>query len=140
MQKTTPTAIRAKESTMNTALGEKIVAGWAYDAFSMPTFRVHQTDYPEIEAEGRTPAEACSRLIAPLVEAIDFASETWRRQPLGLALVDARGIGHAFTDGARREPKLAPHPSFWHAQGCQPAAGGRNHRRGDHRWNASEAS
>jgi hypothetical protein len=35
---------------MNTALGGKIVAGWASDAFSRPAFRVHQVNYPELEA------------------------------------------------------------------------------------------
>ena len=39
------------------------MTGWACNAHGMPTFRVHQTDYPEIEAEGQTPAEACGRLV-----------------------------------------------------------------------------
>jgi hypothetical protein len=92
--------------------GGKIVSGWACDTFSMPTFRVHQMDYPEIEAEGQTPAEACGRLIAHLVEANEFASEAWRRQPLGLALVDARDFARSFTAGAWTEPKLSLHPSI----------------------------
>ena len=93
-------------------LGMRIVAGWACDTFGMPTFRVHQTDYPEIEAKGGTPAEACGRLVALLVEALDFASEAWRRQPLGLALADARGFDRSFTAGAWTEPKLSTHPSM----------------------------
>jgi hypothetical protein len=97
---------------MNAVLRGRIVAGWTSDTFSMPTFRVHHADYPEIEADGRTPAEAGGRLIALLVEAIDFASETWRRQPLGLALVDARGFDRSFTAGAWTEPKLSLHPSI----------------------------
>jgi hypothetical protein len=77
---------------MNAVLGGRLVAGWTGNAFGMPTFRVHQVDYPEIETEGRTPAEACGRLVQLLVQAIDFASEAWRRQPLERALVNARAF------------------------------------------------
>jgi hypothetical protein len=91
-----PDSLRQEERTINAALGGRIVAGWARNAFGMLMFRVHQVDYPEIEAEGKTPAEACDRLDQLLVQAIDFASEAWRRQPLELALVNAR----AFTAGA----------------------------------------
>ena len=69
----------------------------------MPTFCMHQTDYPEIEAEGRTPAEARDRLVQLLVRAIDFTSEVWRCQALGLALIDARGFNRPFTAGAGTE-------------------------------------
>jgi len=77
---------------VNTASGGKILAGWAFSPFSIPTFRAHQSDYQEIEAEGATSADACIRLIELLEEAIDFASEAWRRRPPGLALVDARAF------------------------------------------------
>jgi hypothetical protein len=74
----------------------------------MPIFQVHQTDYPEIEAEGQTHAEACGRLIELLVQAGDFASEAWRCQPLGLALIDARAFNRTFTGGTRARPILPP--------------------------------
>jgi hypothetical protein len=89
---------------MSAVLGRKIVAAWASDACGMPIFRVHQTEYPEIQAEGQTPADACDRLVELLVQARDFACEAWRRRPLGLALVDAR----SFTDSAWNEPQRSP--------------------------------
>ncbi len=91
---------------MNPVLRGKIVANWACNAYGMPMFHVHQNEYPEIEAEGRTPAEACSRLIELLIQAIDFASEVWRRQPLGLALVDAR----SFSPSVWIEPRRSRQP------------------------------
>jgi hypothetical protein len=97
---------------MNTVLGGKIVARWADNAYGMPMFRVHQNEYPEIEAEGRTPAEACVRLIALLVQAIDFASDAWRRQPLGLALIDARTFDRSFSASGWIEPRLSGQPSM----------------------------
>ena len=68
---------------MNDALAGGILAGWARHVFGMPTFRVHETDCPEIEAEGQTPAEACACLVQLLIQAIDFASEPGRRSPSG---------------------------------------------------------
>jgi hypothetical protein len=97
---------------MNTILGRKIVTGWACNAHGMPMFRAHQTDYPEIEAEGQTPAEACGRLVELLVQAGDFASEAWRCEPLGLALIDARAFNRSFAAGAWTEPRLSPFPSM----------------------------
>jgi hypothetical protein len=93
---------------MNAVLRGRIVAGWVRNVYGMSMFRVHQNEYPEIEAEGRTPAEACIRLIELLVQAIDSASDAWRRQPLGLALVDAR----AFSAFAWIEPRRTRQPSM----------------------------
>ena len=78
--------------------GERIVAGWTYNAFGMPAFRVHAIDYPEVEAEGRTPDEARDRLVLLLSQAIDYTGEAWKYQPLSIALADAR----AFAVDARR--------------------------------------
>ncbi len=97
---------------MNTILRGKIATGRACNAHGMPMFRAHQTDYPEIEAEGRTPAEASDRLVELLVQAGDFASEAWRCEPLGLALTDARAFNRSFTAGAWTEPRPSPFPSM----------------------------
>ncbi len=93
---------------MNAILREKIVTACACNAQGMPMFQAHQTDYPEIEAEGQTPAEACGRLVELLVQAIDFACEAWRCEPLGLALIDARAFNRSFTAGAWTEPRRSP--------------------------------
>ncbi len=120
-----PTAIGRKELTMNAALGGKIAGRWECNAVSMSMFRVHHSEYPEIEAEGKTPAEACVRLIGLLVQAVDFASDAWRRQPLGLALADARAYG-------RRSARVRG-PSLYYCliSRCKPtrAAGSRSERR-----------
>lgn len=97
---------------MNTILGGKIVTGRACGAHGMPMFQAHQTDYPEIEAEGQTPAEASGRLVELLVQAGDFASDSWRCDPIGLALIDARDFNRSFTAGAWIEPRLPPFPSM----------------------------
>jgi hypothetical protein len=86
----------------------------------MPTFRVHQTDYPEIEAEGQTPAAARGRLIELLVKAHDFASEAWRYQPLALALIDARAFSGSFTAGEWTEPRRSRLPSMETDAGRRP--------------------
>jgi hypothetical protein len=97
-----------KESIMNADLGGRIVTSWARDVFSMSTFRVHQSEYPEIEGEGKTPAEACARLIELLAQAISFASDIWKRGPLGLALADARAFSRRYNASAGTEPELTP--------------------------------
>lgn len=74
---------------MNADLAENVVTRWGFNAYGMPTFRMHQADYPEIEAEGQTPAAACLRLIERLAQAGDFAVEAWRFQPLEAALIEA---------------------------------------------------
>ena len=94
---------------MNAVLGGKVVTRWACNALGMPTFLVHEADYPEIEGEGRTPAEACDRLIQLLVQAVDFAGEPWRCQPLELALMDARGF-HRAAPPARGPSRDHPPP------------------------------
>lgn len=74
----------------------------------MPMLRVRQSDYPEIEAEGPTPAETCGRL----VRAIGLAAESWTRRPLRLALIETRGINRCCTAGAWAEPRLSGLPSM----------------------------
>jgi hypothetical protein len=97
---------------MDAILGGKSVTGWACNAHGMPTFRADQTDYPEIEAQGRTPAGACDRLVQLRVQALDFASEAWRCQPLAPALSDACDFDGSFTAGARTEPRRSRLPSM----------------------------
>jgi len=93
---------------MNADLRGRIVESWVCNVFSMSTFRVHQSVYPEIEGEGKTPAEACIRLIELLAQASDFASDAWKRRPLGLALADARAFNRSYSASAGTEPELTP--------------------------------
>jgi hypothetical protein len=87
---------------MDADLAEKVVTRWGFNACGMPAFRVHQAGYPEIEAEGQTPAAAGFRLIELLAQAGDFAGEAWRFRPLEAALIEARRFQHRYTP--RSEP------------------------------------
>jgi hypothetical protein len=93
---------------MNAVCEEKIVTLWACNAYGMPTFRVHQSEYPEIDAEGRTPAEARDRLIELLAQALEFTGEPWRCQPLRLTVSEARTFNRSFIADARAGPIAPP--------------------------------
>jgi hypothetical protein len=72
--------------------GERIVWGWTHDALGMPVFRVQPADYPELESEGRTPDEACDRLIGLLDRSIDSSDEVWKKRPLVQARAEVRSF------------------------------------------------
>jgi hypothetical protein len=93
--------LRQEGLTMDAAPVGTIICVWVRNTLGMPTFRIHATDYPEIKGEGRTHAEACDCLIQRLVQAIGFASEAWKCQPLERALARAR----ASAPGVRTEPE-----------------------------------
>lgn len=84
---------------MTAVLKERIVAGWARNAFRMPTYHVHQ-------AEGQSAPESCRRLIQLLIQVQDVADEASRREPLRLALVDARAF--AATDSVASPNPRSP--------------------------------
>ena len=50
--------------------------------------RVHHHDFPEIRAEGETPAQAATHLANQLTRALDSALTHWRRESLVLAISD----------------------------------------------------
>ncbi len=102
---------------MTAVPGDRILWGWTRDALGMPAFRVHPADYPEVEAEGRTPDEACDRLIGLLDRSIESSDEAWKNRPLGQALAEARAFAvavHGFgriasSDDGVGEALPAPH-------------------------------
>jgi hypothetical protein len=49
---------------------------------------VHHRDFPEIRAEGETPAVAATHLANQLTRALDSALTHWRRETLGQAIAD----------------------------------------------------
>jgi hypothetical protein len=49
---------------------------------------VHHRDFPEIRAEGETPAAAATYLANQLIRALDSALTIWRRETLGQAIAD----------------------------------------------------
>ncbi len=52
------------------------------------TARVHHRDFPEIRADGETPAIAAAHLANQLNRALDTALTNWRRDTLGQAIAD----------------------------------------------------
>lgn len=77
---------------MNAIFSGGFPAGRACDARRLPTFHLHQTEYPEIEPEGRKSVGACDRLLQLLVRAIEFACLVPRRPRLRPAVVDVRAF------------------------------------------------
>jgi hypothetical protein len=52
--------------------------------------RVYHRDFPEIRAEGESPADAAFHLTNHLARALDSALTDWRRQTLNQAIADVR--------------------------------------------------
>jgi hypothetical protein len=53
---------------------------------------VHHRDFPEIRAEGETPAAAANYLANQLTRALDSALTKWRRDTLGQAIADIQAF------------------------------------------------
>jgi hypothetical protein len=79
---------------MNAVFSGRASAVRAGDACSPPTAHRDRTEYPGIEPEGLTLAEAGDRLLRYLARAIASACQVPRRPPLRLALVDPRAVDH----------------------------------------------
>ena len=54
--------------------------------------QVHHRDFPEIRAEGETPAAAAGQLINHLTRALDSALTAWRRDAIQAAIADAQAF------------------------------------------------
>ena len=52
--------------------------------------RMHHRDFPEVRADGETPAEAATQLANHLTRALDSALTDWRRETLNQAIADVR--------------------------------------------------
>jgi hypothetical protein len=53
---------------------------------------VHHRDFPEVRAEGETPAMAATHLANQLTRALDSALTHWRRDGLGKAIADIQAF------------------------------------------------
>jgi hypothetical protein len=56
------------------------------------THCAHHRDFPEIRAEGETPAVAASHLVNQLIRALDSALTQWRRQTIEQAIADVKAF------------------------------------------------
>lgn len=50
----------------------------------------HHRDFPEIRAEGESPADAASQLLHHLTRALDSALTDWRRTSIEQAIADVK--------------------------------------------------
>ena len=56
------------------------------------TASVHHRDFPEIRAEGTTPADAAAHLANQLTRALDSALTQWRRETIAKAIAEVRAF------------------------------------------------
>jgi hypothetical protein len=56
------------------------------------TTSVHHRDFPEIRAEGETPAIAGGHLVNQLTKALDTALTHWRRETIEHAIADVKAF------------------------------------------------
>jgi hypothetical protein len=55
--------------------------------------QIHHRDFPEIRAEGETPAVAATNLANHLTRALDSALTKWRRDAIEQAIAEVREFG-----------------------------------------------
>ncbi len=60
--------------------------------------QVHHRDFPEIRAEGVSPADAAVQLVNQLTRALDSALTKWRRDAVQQAIADVQAFA---SDGAK---------------------------------------
>jgi len=56
------------------------------------TTSIHHRDFPEIRAEGETPAVAATHLLNQLSRALDSALTPWRRDTVTQAITDVQAF------------------------------------------------
>jgi hypothetical protein len=54
--------------------------------------QVHHHDFPEIRAQGASPADAAAQLVNQLTRALDTALTHWRRETIEQAIADVRAF------------------------------------------------
>lgn len=54
--------------------------------------QVHHRDFPEIRAQGKSPADAATQLVNQLTRALDSALTNWRRDAIQQAITDVQNF------------------------------------------------
>jgi len=75
---------------MDISIGSNIIHESTCICSSVHTVTVHHRNYPELAAEAITAGRAVARLELLLERALDYDSETWRREALQQAVSDVR--------------------------------------------------
>jgi hypothetical protein len=67
-----------------------VVASGVCHCHTIRSTHAHHRDFPEIQAEGESPAHAVARLINQLAAVLDTASDQWRREAVERAIADVK--------------------------------------------------
>ena len=90
---------------MGTDRNRVVVADGVCDCHTIHSTHAHHRDFPEIQAEGESPAHAAARLINQLASALDTASDRWHREAVEQAIADVKSFAEQEAwDLGHREP------------------------------------
>jgi hypothetical protein len=93
---------------MGTDRSRVVVASGVCDCHTIHSTHAHHCDFPEIQAEGASPAHAVARLIDQLAGVLDTACDRWRRETVERAIADVKTFAeHEARDFELREPHEA---------------------------------
>ena len=93
---------------MGTDRNRVVVASGVCDCHTIHSTHAHHRDFPEIQAEGESPAYAAARLINQFAGVLDTASDRWRREAVEQAIADVKAfVEHEARDLEHREPHKA---------------------------------
>jgi hypothetical protein len=77
---------------MGTDRSRVVVADGACDCDTIHSTHAHHRDFPEIHAEGESPAHAVAQLINQLAIALDTAPDRWHRKAVEQAIADVKSF------------------------------------------------
>lgn len=75
---------------MRTNRNRVVVIDGDCDCETIHSTHAYHLDFPEIHAEGESPAHAVARLINQLAIALDTASDRWHREAVEQAIADVK--------------------------------------------------
>jgi hypothetical protein len=94
---------------MGTDRNRVVVASGVCDCHTIHSTHAHHRDFPEIQAEGDSPAHAAARLVNQLAGVLDTASDRWRREAVERAIADVKSFAE---HEARDHEFRVPHKSL----------------------------
>lgn len=82
-----------------------VVAEGVCDCHTIHSTRAHHRDFPEIQAEGESPAHAVAQLINQLATALDTVPDRGHREAIEQAIADVKSFAEQEArDFGQREP------------------------------------
>jgi hypothetical protein len=77
---------------METDRSRVVVADGVCDCHTIHSTHAHHRDFPEIQADGESPAHAAAQLINQLAIALDTAPDRWHREAVEQAIADVKSF------------------------------------------------